>query len=156
MTRPAVGRIRERSTFRALSRPVGRAGRGPVRASFVPPADGRPATFPQVGYAISRQHGSAVVRNRLRRRLRAAVRQAAPVTPAGSYLLRPVPGTAELGFPELTRAVEQALLAAASAAGVPPVVAISGEAAPVTPAGPGEATSGGAAGPDGPVTGSQR
>src|SRR6185437_1053051 len=97
MTRPAVGRIHERSTFRALAKPAGRATRGPVRASFVPPPPDRNLQVPAVAYAISRQHGSAVVRNRLRRRLRAAARLAAPVTPAGSYLLRPVPGAADLG-----------------------------------------------------------
>jgi len=115
MTRPAVGRIREHATFRALARPAGRATRGPVRVSFVPPGTTRPAPFPQVAYAISRQHGSAVVRNRLRRRLRSAVREIAAVTPPGNYLLRPTPQASDLGFSELRHLVGGAVMAAAAA-----------------------------------------
>jgi len=116
MTRP-VGRIRDRSTFRALSRPEGRATRGPVRVTFVPPPPDRPTAFVQVGYAISRHHGSAVIRNRLRRRLRAAVREASGSgdIPAGAYLVRPAPGAADVAFGDLADLVSAALAAAGAA-----------------------------------------
>ncbi|MGA1345933.1 MAG: ribonuclease P protein component [Ilumatobacteraceae bacterium] len=44
---------------------------------------------PRVAFAIGRAHGPAVVRNRLRRRLRAAFRElaAAGLVPAGTYLV---------------------------------------------------------------------
>jgi ribonuclease P protein component len=113
MTGLAVGRIRDRSTFRALGRPEGRAARGPIQVSFVSAPSPAEPPFPQVGYAVSRQHGNAVHRNRLRRRLRAAVRQAANQVPVGSYLIRPAPATAILTFDELVAAVGQAMATAA-------------------------------------------
>ena len=54
----------------SCSAPGARASCGPVRASFVPAAAGAVGVFPQVGYAIGKHCGNAVVRNRLRRRMR--------------------------------------------------------------------------------------
>jgi ribonuclease P protein component len=59
-----------------------------VRAAFVPAEELDQGVFPQVGYAIGRQCGGAVVRNRLRRRLREVARECAPDLPRGRYLLR--------------------------------------------------------------------
>lgn len=42
---------------------------------------------PQVAYAVGRRVGGAVRRNRLRRRLRAAVFDLAPDMPTGAYLV---------------------------------------------------------------------
>lgn len=67
------------------------------------------------GYAIGRRHGGAVARNRLRRRLRAAVRAAGPYLGAGAYLVRAEPEAAQLGFADLCRAVEAAGVAAGRA-----------------------------------------
>jgi RNase P protein component len=64
----------------------------------------------QVAYAVSRRCGTAVQRNRVRRRLRAAVQTAATdglVT--GSYLLRPDPELASLDHPSLVTLVATAL-----------------------------------------------
>jgi ribonuclease P protein component len=112
----AVGKISDRSTFRALGRPTGRAARGPVRVVFVPGSTDAHAAFPQVGYAIGRRCGNAVHRNRLRRRFRAAVREAAGEVSPGSYLFRPSPEAAELPYPELVRSVREVMIAAASSA----------------------------------------
>lgn len=85
--RPAVGliwRVRGHAAFRDLSRaPVRRHGALSVRL-----ATGDPDAPPQVAYAIPRAVGGAVERNRLRRRLRAAVRELEPeLLPGGAYLV---------------------------------------------------------------------
>ncbi len=112
---PVVGRIRRQATFRALSRPEGRGQMGTVAVAFsshVPEVK----SAPLVGYSIGRRHGGAVERNRLRRRLRAAVRAFGPELPAGAYLVRAAPGAGELPFEELRRAVRAAARAAAAGA----------------------------------------
>ncbi len=72
--------------------------------------------LPLVGYAIGRRHGNAVARNRLRRRLRAAVRCVGPRLDAGAYLVRATPGAGELDFEALCRAVSDAARSAADRA----------------------------------------
>ena len=59
-----------------------------MRAVFVPAEEQEPGMFPQVGYAVSRQCGGAVARNRLRRRMREVARRYAADLPRGRYLLR--------------------------------------------------------------------
>lgn len=110
MPSPTVGRITTRAAFADLQRSRARGSSGSVRAVFSPAPDlatsDSPAlnsaavpnqagdVFPQVGFAASRQCGSAVVRNRLRRRARAVVRSEAPQLPRGRYLLRFSPDSA--------------------------------------------------------------
>ncbi len=65
-----------------------------MKAAFVPAEEGVAGVFPQVGYAIGRRCGGAVVRNTLRRRARAVVHAEAPSLPRGSYLVRLEPGAA--------------------------------------------------------------
>ena len=65
-----VWRIQDRATFEALRRSGRRARRGPVTVTY---AAVRPAPEPRVAYAVGKRVGKAVVRNRLRRQLRAAV-----------------------------------------------------------------------------------
>jgi ribonuclease P protein component len=107
-----VGRIRRKATFRALSRPDGRATSGPVTVLFsrrsVEAAPPGLAGRSLVGYAVGRAHGGAVARNRLRRRLRAAVRQAAPSLPVGAFLVRADPGASTLDFGGLAASVREA------------------------------------------------
>jgi ribonuclease P protein component len=83
-----VGRITTRAAFVDLQRSRCRGASGPVRAAFVPAEEQERGVFPQVGYAVSRRCGGAVVRNRLRRRMREVARQCAPGLPRGRYLLR--------------------------------------------------------------------
>jgi len=59
-----------------------------------------------VAYAVSRSVGNAVERNRVRRRLRAIVRNA-ELTP-GSYLVSVAPAAATLSFDELAGHVRRA------------------------------------------------
>ncbi len=83
-----VGRIQSGAAFAELQRSRARATCGSVRATFVPVDESVTGLYPQVGYAIGRNCGNAVVRNSLRRRMRVAVRVAAPDLPRGAYLLR--------------------------------------------------------------------
>jgi len=78
-----IWRVRDRATFAVLAR-AERHARGPVTIRFVP---GESDVPPRVAYAVSGT-GNAVVRNRLRRRLRAAVARAeADLAAGGAYLV---------------------------------------------------------------------
>ena len=111
-----VGRIPSRAAFAEVQRARARGASGPVRAAFAPADEAAPGVFPQVGYAIGRRCGSAVVRNRLRRRARAVVREAAPSLPRGAYLVRLEPGAASLAPAEFRRDLSRALHRAGEAA----------------------------------------
>lgn len=76
--------IRDRHTFVALRTNGTRVRRGPLSLIFLDSGRDGPAC---VAYAITKRVGSAVVRNRLRRRLRAIC----------SELDRSVPGTVPTG-----------------------------------------------------------
>lgn len=73
---------------------------------FVPGASGDP---PRVAYAIGRTVGGAVVRNRLRRQLRAVLCEFGPLLHPGAYLVAAAPGAASLSFGELRTAVAEAI-----------------------------------------------
>jgi ribonuclease P protein component len=79
----------------------------------VPVDAGADGVFPQVGYAIGKRCGNAVTRNTLRRRLREAVREAAPTLPRGMYLVRTEPEAANSAPAQLGADVVQALQRAA-------------------------------------------
>lgn len=104
-----IGPVRSSRTFVALLRISCRGRSGPVSVSFV----ARPEwTRSEVAYALNRKVGGAVVRNRLRRRMRAILGEQAVGLPVGAYLVKSGPGGAALDFDELrmamSRAVEQA------------------------------------------------
>ena len=80
-----------------------------MRAAFVPADERAPGLFPQVGYAIGRRCGGAVMRNTLRRRAREVVRSESPTLPRGSYLVRLELGAAELAPAEFRADVAAAL-----------------------------------------------
>jgi len=88
--RPELWRITDRSAFQELRRHGRRARRGPLTVTWMPPP--RSGTGPlrtRAGFTIGKGTGGAVVRNRVRRRLRAALRQllVEDRLPAGTYLL---------------------------------------------------------------------
>jgi ribonuclease P protein component len=82
---PALGLIlpvRDRATFQALSRARRRTA-GAVTLRFVP---GAPGDAPRLAVATGRAIGNAVTRNRIRRRLRAAVMAHREELVGGAYL----------------------------------------------------------------------
>lgn len=62
------------------------------------------------GFIVSRQVGSAVVRNTVRRRLKAVCADALPsVTPGADVVIRALPGAADAAFSELRDEVVRCL-----------------------------------------------
>lgn len=59
------------------------------------------APKPTVAFAVGRKVGTAVVRNRIRRRIRAALRQYPGGLPSGTYLFSAWREVATIGFTEL-------------------------------------------------------
>jgi len=72
-----------------------------------------PATEPpRVAYAVGRPVGGAVVRNRVRRRLRAATRaHAAVLAPGHAYLVHAAAGAAGRSYADLDAALASAFCA---------------------------------------------
>lgn len=102
------GPIRHRAEFATLRMRGVRSRHRPVRVTFVPGGEGA-----RVAFAISRRCGTAVRRNRIRRRLRAVL--ADLTLPSGAYLLVVSQEALALDTQQL-RAV---VLAALSDVGVP-------------------------------------
>jgi len=119
-TRRLIRRVRDRATFEALAQARSRRA-GPVRIRSVPyrrkaerpGAEGAGVDQPgppAVAYAVGRRAGNAVARNRLRRRLRAAVRDHADLLAADrAYLISADPSAATMSFAGLSDAMARAL-----------------------------------------------
>lgn len=112
--------VRRRDDFDALSRSRARGRSGPIRVTRAEPTDpGRRLEHAHVAYAVPRAVGSAVVRNRARRRLRAMMVELGPdegLTPA-LYLVGATPGVVDLAPSELRHHLVTALLASQPRAG---------------------------------------
>lgn len=106
-----VGPIRSRKTFEALRKASDRGRFGPISVSFVEQPSWSRA---QVAYAINRRVGNAVVRNRLRRRLRAIMGEQAAALPIGAYAVHTGPAGPGLTFEELKVAMSRAVQRATS------------------------------------------
>jgi ribonuclease P protein component len=100
-----IWRVERRELFLALR--SGRRGRsGPLTATHVP---GDPAVPSRVAFAVGRRVGDAVDRNRVRRRLRALVREPAMPLHPGLYLIAAGPGAIDATFDELRRDLTEAI-----------------------------------------------
>jgi ribonuclease P protein component len=115
--------IRSRHTFEELRRTRSRGRAGPLTVAFVPQ---NAWSGSEVAYAINRQVGNAVTRNRLRRRLRSILAGLAPSLPAGAFLVRTGPDAPQLAFDELKVAMSRALGQATRRAGDQTTVAGTG------------------------------
>ena len=99
-----IDRIRHRDAFARLRREGIRVRVDSLGCSYVPESGGAP---PRVAFAIGRATGSAVQRNRLRRRLRAIL--GACDVPAGLLLIGADRAATEHSFAELERSVQRLL-----------------------------------------------
>ena len=86
---PAESRMRRRRDFTAAVRRGSRSGRKLLTGHLLVPAAGAAAEAwpPRAGFVVSRAVGIAVVRNRVRRRLRVLVREYLSSLPRGSLLV---------------------------------------------------------------------
>ena len=119
---PAVSRLRRRPEFGAVLRRGRRAGtaRIVVRLDVAAPASGADgaggsvagdsASAPRAGFVVGRAVGGAVVRNRVRRRLRHLVAARLPGLPVTARLVvRALPAAAEASSAELGADLDRAL-----------------------------------------------
>ncbi|HYK27087.1 MAG TPA: ribonuclease P protein component [Streptosporangiaceae bacterium] len=91
---PAAARMRRRTDFAAATRRGSRAGRPLVSGHLLVQPAGA-SEHPLVGFVVGRRVGGAVVRNRVRRRLRHLARGYLRSLPGGSLLvLRAAPRAA--------------------------------------------------------------
>jgi ribonuclease P protein component len=106
-----IGRVRHRATFAALRQHGSRARSGPLTVTRADPAvAGTRVGLACVAFAIPRRVGSAVVRNKVRRRLRAIFSDGGPDrVPDGAYLVAVRPGAGELSYRELSEHVHRSL-----------------------------------------------
>ena len=86
---PAESRMRRRHDFTAAVRLGSRSGRKLLTGHLLVPAAGAAGEDcpPRAGFVVSRAVGIAVVRNRVRRRLRVLVREYLSSLPRGSLLV---------------------------------------------------------------------
>ncbi len=112
---PAVGlsRLHGRSSHAAVRRHGRRVRSGPLSVTvlFASPAQDRARV--EVGWAIGRRVGTAVTRNRLRRRLRALLADEHRVTPlpSGAYVVAVDPSAAGLTYAGLSGHVHELAVA---------------------------------------------
>jgi len=65
---------------------------------------------PRVAFAVGRAVGGAVTRNQVRRRLRAALREHAPILePGAGYLVRATQGAGQASYGDLSRTLRAIL-----------------------------------------------
>jgi ribonuclease P protein component len=83
---PAESRLRRRHDFSAAVRHGTRSGRTLLTGHLLVPA-GEADRPPRAGFVVGRSVGMAVVRNRVRRRLRVLVREYLSSLPGGSLLV---------------------------------------------------------------------
>jgi ribonuclease P protein component len=109
-----IRRVRGRATFAALAG-AKRHARDAISVRCVP---GRTETPPRVAYGVGRAVGGAVDRNRVRRRLRAAVAECeADLVPGAAYLVSAGRGVLTMPFGQLVDSLRHALEASGRQAG---------------------------------------
>jgi ribonuclease P protein component len=129
---PADARIRSSRDFGSALKRGRRAARGGVVVHWAPgPESNEPAARPQTtpsdadanrtaraGFVVSKAVGNAVVRNKVKRRLRHAAAAELPHWPAGTdVVVRATPRAAERDFDQLRRDLTEAVQAARSGKG---------------------------------------
>lgn len=115
--RPQLWRVTDRATFSTMRRAGRRARRGGVSVAWLAPEPSAATTPPRVAFAVGKATGGAVVRNRVRRRLRAALSeiQRDGRLPAGTYLLSARAEAARSPWPQLVASTAEAVAEATKA-----------------------------------------
>lgn len=94
-----------------MAAPLRRRGPVWVRAVARPAVDaGGSGRGVEVAFAVPRRVGTAVTRNRIRRRLRAALVELGPEVPCGSYLIGADRSAADVSFPLLVATMRELLV----------------------------------------------
>ncbi|MCB5163330.1 ribonuclease P protein component [Streptomyces bambusae] len=113
---PTGNRLRRREDFATAVRRGRRAGRPllvvHLRTSGAtdPHEPGDSASPTRAGFVVNKAVGGAVVRNRVRRRLRHLMRDRLAVLPAGSLVVvRALPGSGEADHEQLARDLDAAI-----------------------------------------------
>ena len=107
-------RLSDPDSFRAASRRGHRAGTRTIVTHLLLPSEqqvsGVSAVPARAGFTVSKAVGVAVVRNRVKRRLRHAVRERIDSLPAGSLLVvRAQPAAASASYAELVGDLDRCL-----------------------------------------------
>jgi ribonuclease P protein component len=116
----AAQRLRRRGEFAAAVRGGRRAGRGSVvvhlklsDAKLSDAAHRAAGTEVRAGFVVPKAVGGAVVRNRVKRRLRHLVRERLALLPAGSdVVVRALPVAARCPYPQMAADLDEALASA--------------------------------------------
>ncbi|MBU7597803.1 ribonuclease P protein component [Streptomyces sp. P38-E01] len=111
---PTEHRLRRREDFAVAVRRGRRAGRPSLvvhlRSGRNPHAPGDTTPPARAGFVVSKAVGNAVVRNRVKRRLRHLIRDRLASVPAGSLVVvRALPGAGEADHRQLARDLDAAL-----------------------------------------------
>ncbi|MEV4705679.1 ribonuclease P protein component [Actinoplanes sp. NPDC049316] len=110
----AEQRLRRSTDFAAAVRGGRRAGRGTVVVHLLVDEPAQ-ASEARAGFVVSKAVGNAVVRNKVRRRLRHLVRSRLSALPVGtSLVVRALPASASASFEKLGTDLDAALAAAQS------------------------------------------
>ncbi|QOQ39708.1 ribonuclease P protein component [Trueperella pecoris] len=99
---PAANRLRDPADFRSAFRSGSRKAN---RFVVVHALTDDPEAGLKVGFTVSKKVGNAVVRNKVRRRLRHIVRNTLGEVDAQFVVVRALPQAAEASYDELNRAV---------------------------------------------------
>ncbi|WP_083391819.1 MULTISPECIES: ribonuclease P protein component [unclassified Microbacterium] len=100
-------RLTRGSDYRLVVRRGSRCGGARVLTSMLATGESRAARF---GFIISKQVGTAVVRNTVRRRLKAVCAEALPRVPQGTdVVIRALPASATASYAELRSDVHRCL-----------------------------------------------
>lgn len=102
-----VWRVRDRPSFALLRRAGRRTRTGPLSVTWVALEEGA-TPVPRVAFTVSRRAGNAVARNRIRRRLRAAITRPDAVLVPGVYLVGGDAAVATMPFDDLVSSLATA------------------------------------------------